>query len=1661
MSSKEITQKEKKNKSDNTRDGFRLVGIGSSAGGLEALRGFIESLPDSFNLCYVVAQHVSPTHESLLMNLLASSTELSVKNLGDNQVPEPSTIYITPPNRDVIVKNGRLCLTEPHFNIGPKPSINHLFNSMAEEFKSRAIGIVLSGTGSDGAAGLRAIKAAGGVTLAQDPCSAKYDGMPRAAIRTGSVDLIQSPENMGATLDRLVNQQDDLKVIVSESDQQTDDFAQVLTLVRQQTSFQLKDYKPSTIRRRIARRMGILGMPTLNDYAACLTKNDGEAQLLVRDTFIGVTSFFRDENAFFALEKTIDDIVARKPQGKMIRCWVPGCASGEEAYSIALLFEQTITRHARRDLQYIIFASDLDPDALEHARQALYPLSQMADIPKNLRTQYTEELNGYGRFLKHIRNRLVFTQQNVIEDPPFSRLDLISCRNLLIYFNQAVQKQVLEIFHYALNPDGFLFLGKSESAETDNSLFKTKDKQAHIFSCLNKVSHYSLPISMGVSNLPRGEKSKVYKKTENKDLLGIRTLEMLAEEYAPPSLVINDADNIIHFQGNLKPFLNFPKGTAQMYLFNMLPKEIRAEMRALIYRCRRKPENIRSRKWQISAGGEQKTVRTIVSPLEAGDGNTLMVSFRTIAREEKKQQATPPEGPVKDNLIISELEQELSNTRTHLHVVVEELETANEELQSLNEELQSTNEELQSTNEELQTSNEELQSTNEELLTVNDELQVKTDELEKTASDIVNVKESLAFPLIVVNTKLIITQANKACGAVVAIDAPLENASLLGVQWLVEVPGLGQKVRRVMDKGVKLQEILLKEDRKNFCLHIMPYYTGKKEMAGALLLFEDIEALSQAQEKGRIINERFDMVTYGGNEGFWDWDLASGEIYWSPRFNEILGYGAGQLDTTLKAFGQCIHPDDRKSAMAAMHTCRDDGVAYNMEFRVQKKSGEYIWVAAIGHTIEDAGGDPSRMSGSITEITPYKLTDQALKESELKFHAAMDHAPMGTALEDMDGKLLEVNQTLCRLTGYDKSELSEKTFESILFADDLDSYQTHISRLLDGKENAFQMEIRLIHKSGRPIWVESNVSLVRDSANGNAPLCFICQIQDIAQRKLAEEELRLAASVFGNTQDGIMIMTRDKTILKVNHAFEQILGYRSEEIVGKNRKVLRSGRHEPVFYEEIWNTIDTTGSWQGEVWERHKNGRVIPVWFSINSLCDGKGDIERYIAILYDLTDQKKAQERINYLAHYDVLTGLPNRAMFKDRLSHAVKLAERQETMLALLFIDLDNFKQVNDTYGHHAGDELLCQVAEKLQATVRKSDTLSRLGGDEFIIALEDIKNPVAVKTTAEKIVQMLSEPVILGEASVFLSASIGIALFPDDGRDIETLVKHADMAMYRAKDEGRNQFRFYREEMSKSVIERSDLQNDLRQYMEKHGLELYYQPVVDSHTRQCIGVEALVRWRHDEKGFVPPEKFIPIAEENDLIHTLGEWVLYTACRQMKAWIDEGIDLEFISVNVSGKQISQGDFIQKAERILELTGCPAEQVTLELTENFVMEENQAAVKKLKALRKMGFGLAIDDFGTGYASLSHLKDLPLTTLKVDRTFVRDINTGSSAGAIAGAIIKLGDRLGLKVIAEGVENEDQHQFLQSQHGTLCQGFLYAKPMSSIAFSGFSKDRKKQ
>lgn len=695
-------------------------------------------------------------------------------------------------------------------------------------------------------------------------------------------------------------------------------------------------------------------------------------------------------------------------------------------------------------------------------------------------------------------------------------------------------------------------------------------------------------------------------------------------------------------------------------------------------------------------------------------------------------------------------------------------------------------------------------------------------------------------------------------------------------------------------------------------------------------------------------------------------------------------------------------------------------------------------------TPKSASETPAVATTLTRDIAEHQHVEQALQHSLAHFKALLELAVDGVHILDQDGNVVECSRSFAESLGYSLEEalaLNVSEWDAQFQSDQL----INILRDLIRKPDTFETRHR--RKDGSEFDVEINARGIELEGK----LYLYASSRDITMRKQMDYELRLAGNVFDNALDGIMVTEPDGVVIRVNPAFEHILGYRNDELVGQHTRILQSGAQDDEFYSEMWKSIQEKGSWQGEILDRHKDGRRVPLWLSISTLYNASGEAERRVATLYDISQQKTSQEHITRLAHYDVLTGLPNRSLCMDRLEHALARAKRESRVLAVLFIDLDNFKQVNDTYGHPTGDALLCQIAERLQSVSRHSDTIGRLSGDEFMMLVEDVAGNAQIQQIAERIVTALTPTLDLGVCKHNVSASIGIASFPDNGEDVATLLKHADLAMYRSKDAGKNQYHFYSREMSEHMLERMQLLRELQSALENGQLTLYFQAVVDTRTRRCVGVEALARWPHEADGWIPPDKFIAIAEEGALIHPLGEWVLRSACEQMKAWLDKGLALDFISVNISGKQVTQGNLVDGARKIFQETGCPAQRVCLELTESFVMEESDAAIRRLQGLRDLGVSIAIDDFGTGYSSLSYLKRLPVTRLKLDRSFVRDIPHDPNDIAIARAILRLGQAVGMDVVAEGTETAQQHAFLLEEGCSLSQGYLYAKPMPAAEF----------
>jgi diguanylate cyclase (GGDEF)-like protein/PAS domain S-box-containing protein len=540
-------------------------------------------------------------------------------------------------------------------------------------------------------------------------------------------------------------------------------------------------------------------------------------------------------------------------------------------------------------------------------------------------------------------------------------------------------------------------------------------------------------------------------------------------------------------------------------------------------------------------------------------------------------------------------------------------------------------------------------------------------------------------------------------------------------------------------------------------------------------------------------------------------------------------------------------------------------------------------------------------------------------------------------------------------------------------------------------------------------------------------------------------DLRLAASVVDNTSEGVMVTDARARILSVNSAFSEITGYSAQEAIGNTPRLIRSDHHDAAFYKAIWDALLGGGRWQGEIWNRRKSGEVFLEWLTINRIAGATPEDDRFIAVFTDVTEQRRKDERIHHLAFHDPLTGLPNRALVQDRLQHAIDLARRKRGRTGVMLIDLDRFKAVNDGLGHDVGDLLLKEVAARLTGALRQTDTVARMGGDEFLVILESEDEPETYAGVAEHIIAAVSEPIDIQAHSVRVGASIGIAFYPDDGEDVATLIKHADVAMYAAKADGKGVFRFYRTDMTERATRFLTLEMELRRGIAAGELELHYQPKVSLQDGGVDGVEALVRWRHPQRGLVSPVDFIPVAEESGLIVQLGDWVLAEACRQAALWQGR---MGAIAVNVSARQFDKVDLV---ERVRELTGrhgiAPAS-IQLELTESTVMKDPARVIELLGRVRELGISVAVDDFGTGYSSLAYLRRLPIDTLKIDRSFVRNVDADAGDRQIARTIIALGQALGMAVVAEGVETEAQAQLLRAMGCDLAQGYLYARPQAA-------------
>lgn len=695
-----------------------------------------------------------------------------------------------------------------------------------------------------------------------------------------------------------------------------------------------------------------------------------------------------------------------------------------------------------------------------------------------------------------------------------------------------------------------------------------------------------------------------------------------------------------------------------------------------------------------------------------------------------------------------------------------------------------------------------------------------------------------------------------------------------------------------------------------------------------------------------------------------------------------------------------------------------------------------------------------------TERKARHVAERALQESEERFRLIAATLTEVIWMTDVGmTKVFYVSPAYEMLWRRTCASLYEnpRSFTDAIHPDDL-------SRVLEVVESAqavrepYDHEYRLLRADGSVRWIRDCGFPV--AASSRFPERYVGVAEDVTESRRDEEKLRQAATVFESTRDGVVIADLGANVLAVNKAYSEITGYTEQETLGKNPRMMQSGRHGPEFYQALWASILQTGQWQGEIWNRRKNGEIFPCWMTLTTVNDARGEPTHYVSVFSDISQIKRSEAQLSRLAHYDPLTGLPNRLLLQSRLDHALERASRHGNRIALLFIDLDRFKTVNDSLGHRIGDQLLVDVARRLQTRVKDEDTLGRFGGDEFLVVLEPMGLPEEAASIARDLLAVLTPPFPLdGDNEAYVSASIGISVYPEDSVSATELLRNADTAMFQAKEQGRNCFCFYTADMNARALALLDLERAVRRALERGEFVLHFQPKVDLRNGQVCGAEALIRWRRENGTLESPANFIPLAEKSGLIVSLGTWVIDEACRYLRNWRDAGwVDL-CLAVNVSARQFFAGDFHGVVSDALNRHGIPAHYLELEVTESMLMEDPERTISILHRLKQIGVKLSLDDFGTGYSGFAYLSRFPIDTLKIDQSFVRNIVVEPEAAMIAMSIIDLAHRMRLSVVAEGVETEAQLGYLKSRDCDQMQGYFFAKPMPSEQFVTLLQDGK--
>jgi two-component system CheB/CheR fusion protein len=902
---------------------FPIVGIGASAGGLEALELFFSAMRADSGMAFVLVSHLDPTHVSLLPELLQRHARFPVCQIKDGTKVEPEHLYIIPPNKDLRILNGVLQLLDFTRPRGVNMPIDSFFRSLAQDQGANAIGIILSGTGTDGTLGLKAIKGELGMVMVQEEESATYDGMPRSAIATGLADYILPPGKMPDQLLKYTQHATHALIPGIELERAPDMLQKIFIILRTQTGHDFSYYKKNTIYRRIIRRMNLHQIDDIEDYVHFLQENEREVRSLFKELLIGVTNFFRDPEAFVALEKILLELVSKKPDGYTFRAWVPGCSTGEEAYSIAITLKECITK-LQRNLNVQIFGTDIDEDAIEQARSGLYPQSIAADVGiEKIKRYFTVNQDGTYKIQKAIREMLVFATHNVIKDPPFTKLDLLCCRNLLIYFGSELQKKLRPLFHYGLKQGGILFLGSSETIGQNTNHFYPIDNKWKIYrrNPEEPSSRPALDVSYKPATHLNDDAVSIQVIREAEEMSTMQLIEaILQESESPPCVIIDSANNVIYIHGRIGNYLEPAEGRASNNILKMVRPGLKTELSSAIRKVGLHKQEICLKDLRVQQNGGFLSADITVKPIEQGGvkGLLMIVFQESVSAEQVKKIGRKQSATKTKHKSVEELEEELRYTKDTLQTTIEELETSNEELKSTNEELQSTNEELQSANEELETSKEELQSLNEESNTVNAELQSRVDALSQSNDDMKNLLDSTNIATIFLDTEICVRRFTQKATEIIPLVEMDSGRPLKHFATMLADVDLAEYAEQVLKDLVIREDVVTSKDGHYYMLRVHPYRTVNNVIDGVVMTFDDITSRKETELDLKNSEARLSLAFQATNDAVWDYDVIGDSLSWNAGYNKLFGEITAKLKDAWQWRMDHIHPDDRDRIVASI-----------------------------------------------------------------------------------------------------------------------------------------------------------------------------------------------------------------------------------------------------------------------------------------------------------------------------------------------------------------------------------------------------------------------------------------------------------------------------------------------------------------------------------------------------------------------------------------------------------------------------------------------------------------------------------------------------------------------------------------------------------------------